>query len=152
MLQVGPMASDRTADLGKLLDSDRLRQPRGFEAAVARVVVEPAGLDELSEVVRKCERDRITIAPIGACRTLRHLRPNPVDAAISMARMAQVISYEPDDMTVVVGAGITLGTLDATLGRHGQHLPVDPAFPEQDRKSTRLNSSHHTTSRMPSSA
>jgi glycolate oxidase FAD binding subunit len=131
MLELGPMASDRTADFGKLLDSDRSRQPRGFETAVARVVVEPAGLDELAEVVRKCERDRITIAPIGACRTLRYLRPNPVDAAISMARMAQVISYEPDDMTVVAGAGITLGALDAALGRHGQHLPVDPAFPEQ---------------------
>ncbi len=125
------MSSDLQAEFGKLLDSDRLRQPRGFEAAVARVVVEPAGLDELAEVVRKCERDRITIAPIGACRTLRHLRPNPVDAAISMARMAQVTSYEPDDMTVVVGAGMTLGALDSTLGRHGQHLPVDPAFPEQ---------------------
>jgi glycolate oxidase FAD binding subunit len=125
------MASDRTADFGKLLDSDRLRQPRGFEAAVAPVVVEPAGLDELAEVVRKCERDRLRIAPIGACRTLRHLRSNPVDAAVSMARIAQVISYEPDDMTVVAGAGITLGALDATLGRHGQQLPVDPAFPEQ---------------------
>ena len=98
---------------------------------MAPVVVEPAGLDELAELVRMCERDRITIAPMGACRTLRHLRPSQVDAAISMARMAQVISYEPDDMTAVVGAGITLSALDAALGRHGQHLPVDPAFPEQ---------------------
>jgi glycolate oxidase FAD binding subunit len=125
------MTSDPQAEFGKLLDFDRVRQPRGFEVAVARVVVEPAGLNELAEVVRKCERDRITIAPIGACRTLRQLRPGPVDAAISLARMANVISHEPDDMTVVAGAGITLDALDAALGRHGQHLPVDPVFPEQ---------------------
>jgi glycolate oxidase FAD binding subunit len=95
------------------------------------VVVEPASLDEIGELVRKCERDRVAIVPIGAGRTLRHLRAEPAGAAVSLARMAQVISYEPDDMTVIAGAGITLCALDAVLGRHGQHLPVDPAFPEQ---------------------
>ena len=34
----------------------------------------------------------------------------------------------------------------------GQHFLIQPLFPGQDRKSTRLNSSHKTESRMPSSA
>src|SRR5581483_3130796 len=42
----------------------------------------------------------------------------------------EVISYEPEDMTVVAGAGMTLSALDAILGRHGQHLPIDPALPD----------------------
>lgn len=125
------MNRDVQAELGELLGPGRIRQPRGFEQAVARVVLEPAGLDEMGELMRVCERDRITIAPIGACRTLRHLRTHPVDAAISLNHLADVISHEPDDMTVAVGAGITLGALEAALGRHGQHLPVDPPLPEQ---------------------
>jgi glycolate oxidase FAD binding subunit len=125
------MRTDLGAVFTQLLGSDRVRSPRDFEAAAAGVVVEPAGVDELGEIVRKCERDRITLAPIGACRTLSYLRAHPVDAGVSLARMPQAISHEPDDMTVIVAAGINLGTLDETLARHGQHLPVDPAFPEQ---------------------
>jgi len=136
------MGRDLQTELGQLLESDRVRSPHGFETAVARLVVEPGGLDELAEVVRKCERDRITVAPIGACRTLRHLRPGPVDAAISLVRIAPMISHEPDDMTVVVGAGITMGTLEAALGRHGQHLPVDPAGPEQTTVGAMLGAAH----------
>src|SRR5215469_16866084 len=101
------MTADLQAELDKLLASDRVRAPHGLETAVARAIVEPAGPDELAEVIAKCERDRITIAPIGACRTLRHLRADPVDAGVSLARVASVISHEPDDMTVVVGAGTT---------------------------------------------
>jgi glycolate oxidase FAD binding subunit len=125
------MLSDLNAAFAELLGSDRVRAPRDYEAGIAGVVLEPSSVDELGELVRKCERDRITIAPMGACRTLRHLRQQSLDAGISLVRMARVISHEPDDMTVAVGAGITLGELEAALGRHGQHLPIDPAFPEQ---------------------
>jgi glycolate oxidase FAD binding subunit len=131
MLDLAAVSSDLQNPFAGLLDSERTRQPRGFEAAVAPIVLEPASVDEVAEVVRKCERDRLTVAPAGACRSLRHLRNKPVHAAISLARLAQVISYEPDDMTVVAGAGMTLAALEAVLGRHGQHLPVDPVSPEQ---------------------
>ncbi|HKD70272.1 MAG TPA: FAD-binding oxidoreductase [Candidatus Binataceae bacterium] len=125
------MSSDLHAELGKLLDSDRVRPPREYETAIARVVAEPANLSELGELILKCERDRVMIAPIGACRTILHLRSQPVDAAVSLVRMPPTISHEPDDMTVVAGAGITLAALATALGRHGQYLPVDPAFPER---------------------
>ena len=93
----------------------------------------PPALTNSAEVIRKCERDRMALAPLGACRTLRYLRSAPVEVGISLSAMAQVISYEPDDMTVVAGAGITLGALDAALGAHGQHLPVDPPAPDRTR-------------------
>ncbi len=114
-----------------MLDSRRIRQPRGLEAAVAPIVLEPESVDELGEVVRKCEQDRISLAAVGACRTLAHLRAAPLDAAVSLDRLGEVISYEPEDMTVAAGAGMTLSALDAILGRHGQHLPIDPPFPDR---------------------
>ena len=42
---------------------------------------------------------------------------------------------------------------DETVSAYGsQQLVPDPASPDLDRKSTRLNSSHSSVSRMPSSA
>ena len=49
---------------------------------------------------------------------------------------------EPDKGQIICGNGIRVS-----------YLPQNPEFPKkQDRKSTRLNSSHKTESRMPSSA
>ena len=114
----------------KLLGPDRVRIPRNVELQAAEAIVEPADVNEVREIVRKCERDRIAMAPIGASRTMRYLRTAAVPAGVSLARLSDVVSYEPDDMTVVVGAGLTLGSLNSTLGTHGQHLPVDPPSPD----------------------
>ena len=86
---------------------------------MAGVVVEPSSLDQLGEVIRKCERDRMALAPLGACRTLRYLRSAPVEVAISLSAMAQVIRYEPDDMTVVAAPR----GHDARRARHGARRP-----------------------------
>ena len=36
--------------------------------------------------------------------------------------MTKVVAYEPEDMTVVVQAGVTIGDLNATLAQRGQRL------------------------------
>jgi glycolate oxidase FAD binding subunit len=136
------MRIDLLTEFVRTFGSKCVRVPYDSEAGVAGVVVEPSSPDELGEVVRKCERDRLAIAPIGACRTLRNMRPAPVDVGISLAAIAQVVSYEPDDMTVVAGAGLTLGALDRVLGAHRQHLPVDPPFPQRTTLGALLGAAH----------
>ena len=89
------MRVDLIVEFVRSFGSKCVRAPHDFEAGVAGVVVEPSSLDELGEIVRKCERDRMATAPIGACRTLRNMRSAPVDVGISLAAMAEVISYEP---------------------------------------------------------
>ena len=95
------------------------------------MVIEPFTVEELGEAIRKCELDNLITAPIGACRTLRNLRGSPVDVGISLTAMAKVVAYEPDDMTIVAGAGLTLGALERVLGANRQHLPLDPPFPQR---------------------
>src|SRR5690606_33318492 len=51
--------------------------------------------------------------------------PERVEIVLSVERLAGVEVYEPADLTAVVGAGMTLGGLEDTLGRHGQWLPLD---------------------------
>ena len=46
------------------------------------------------------------------------------------AGIGAVGHYEPDDLTVTVGAGTSFAEIDATLAEHGQECPLDPRSPE----------------------
>ena len=72
----------------------------------------------------------------------------PVDAATSQALRTAWLQHQ---VVAIVDQDLTLEDLERfalTIGPYGQ----DPYFESVDRKSTRLNSSHSTLSRMPSSA
>jgi glycolate oxidase FAD binding subunit len=116
-------------ELGTLIGADRLRTPEGHEALAADVIVEPRSADEISRIVFKCEVDGISLAALGAARTLSELRRAHVTLGLSLARMARVIAYEPDDMTVTAEAGVTLGALNQLMAPRRQHLPLDPSDP-----------------------
>jgi glycolate oxidase FAD binding subunit len=116
-------------EMASELGADRVRPPNDRERAAVETIVEPQSLEEISAIVRKCEADKISLAPIGAARTLAQIRRAPAHIGISLRRMARIVAYEPDDMTVVVEAGLTLGDLNATLAARGQRLPVDPRDP-----------------------
>ncbi len=112
-----------------LLDAERVREPRGRETLAARIIAEPRDSDEIAAIVRQCEAGRITLAPLGAARTLSEIRRAPAMLGVSLARMDRIVAYEPEDMTVIAEAGMTLGALNQRLGEHGQRLPLDPCNP-----------------------
>jgi glycolate dehydrogenase FAD-binding subunit len=117
----------------RLLGAERVRPPRGREALAARIIAEPRDSDEIAALVRQCEGrggvGHVTLAPLGAARTLGEIRRAPAMLGVSLARMDRVVSYEPDDMTVIAEAGLTLGALNQRLAEHGQRLPLDPRNP-----------------------
>ncbi len=45
---------------------------------------------------------------------------------VNLARLSRIQRYAPEDLTITVEAGITLGQLQTELRRHGQWLPIDP--------------------------
>jgi glycolate oxidase FAD binding subunit len=51
--------------------------------------------------------------------------PARYDVALGLDLLAQVIEYEPADLTITVEAGMTLGALADTLAAQGQFLPID---------------------------
>jgi glycolate dehydrogenase FAD-binding subunit len=119
-----------TREFAAVVAPDRVRPPNGRETRAATLIIEPENAEQAAEIVRKCEADAIRLAPLGAARTLAQIRPAPVEVGVSLARISAVVAYEPDDMTVVAGAGLTLGALNRILASHGQRLPVDPAHPD----------------------
>ena len=122
--------------------NERVRNPTEMERGAVETIVEPHSVEEIAALVRKCEADQISLAPIGAARTLAQIRCAPAKIGISLRRMARIVAYEPEDMTVVVEAGLTVGALNATLAARGQRLPVDPANPDITTIGSLIAASH----------
>jgi FAD/FMN-containing dehydrogenase len=51
--------------------------------------------------------------------------------SVDLSAVARLREHTPEDMTCTVEAGLTLGALQAQLGRAGQWLPIDP--PDAER-------------------
>jgi glycolate oxidase FAD binding subunit len=135
--------SDRVAqEIAALFGTDRVREPSAREAGAAAVILEPRSAEDIAELVRACERNSVSLAPIGAARTLSEIRRDPVVVGVSLARMARVVAYEPDDMTIVVEAGITLAGIARVMAPSRQRLPADSRAPA-DTTAGALIAAHH---------
>jgi glycolate oxidase FAD binding subunit len=53
---------------------------------------------------------------------------SPSDDTISTRALNQVLEYNPRDLTISVGAGISYCELSGLLAEHGQMIPLDPPF------------------------
>jgi glycolate oxidase FAD binding subunit len=129
-------------ELAALIPADRIRLPATHEARVASLILEPSDSAQIAAIASKCETDGIALAPLGAARSLAVIRSQPVPLGISLARMARVIAYEPDDMTVAAEPGITIAELNAILAQCGQRLPVDPAAPQHTTVGSLIAAAH----------
>ncbi len=59
-----------------------------------------------------------------------HQKHEPVEG-VDLTALDTLVAFSPEDMTVTVQAGITLGVLQSHLARAGQWLPIDPPHPER---------------------
>lgn len=128
--------------LDAIVGAGCVRAPTASEARAATIVVGPDSVDQIREIVRMCEADRIALASLGAARTLARIRRTPVALGVSMARLTRVVAYEPDDMTIVAEPGITVAELNAAMAPHHQRLPVDPCNPELTALGSLICGSH----------
>lgn len=94
-------------------------------AHVAALVVAPASLDELAEVVRAAHAAGAAIAPRGAgmSYTGAYLPATDNTVSLDMTRMNRVLRISAEDMTVTVEAGCTWHALNQALAAHGLRTP-----------------------------
>jgi len=90
----------------------------------------PGSLDELAAVLRVAQEYRAAVVPWGG-GTQQNIGcpPDRIDLIVCTGRLNNVLIHEPDDLTISVEAGMTLGALRDKLARHGQMLPLDPPHP-----------------------
>lgn len=95
-------------------------------------VLEPATAADLAEALAAADRDGQAVTPWGGGTQQRLGKPpERYDVAVRTTRLDRVLQYAPNDMTVRVEGGITLGELQATVGRQGQYVAIDAPLPDQ---------------------
>ncbi|MGQ7792734.1 FAD-binding oxidoreductase [Faunimonas sp. B44] len=82
---------------------------------------------DVVEAVRLCAAHDVPIIPFGTGSSLEgHLNAPAGGLSIDLSRMNRVLAVHPEDLDVVVEAGITRKDLNRQLREHGLFFPIDP--------------------------
>ena len=93
--------------------------PGAPESAMA---IAPKTLRDIEAILRYCSERELTIQVRGGGVHSGYGNPPDPDFVMSMERMDQVEVWEPDDLTIVVGAGARVETVEAMLAERNQTL------------------------------
>jgi len=96
--------------------------------ARANHAVAPRTIEEAAIVIQSAADHGLAIMPVGSGSTLRSAE---ADIVLVTSRLSGVIDYQPDDLTIVVGAGTTLAELDAALAQRQQSAVLPEASPQR---------------------
>ena len=121
-------------EITELIGGDHLRAATSLDAVdgvIPQMVAEPAGPDELARTLRAANAAGAAVIPRGGGTKLGWGNPpRRADLVLSTARMNSVLEHAWADMTASVEAGCTVAALQQRLAAHGQHLAIDPLWPE----------------------
>jgi glycolate oxidase FAD binding subunit len=95
------------------------------------MTIVPGSAEELAECLADAGAHRRRVAVCGNSTKDRMGGPiAPSDVTISTRALNQVLEYNPRDLTISVGAGISYCELSRILAEHRQMIPLDPPFSE----------------------
>lgn len=103
-----------------------------IDGVVPRAIVTPAHSEEVAAVLRYANQHGLVVVPGGGL-THQHIGeiPERVDILLRTTRLTGIEHYDAGDLTIGVGAGMTLAQLNSTIGAHQQFLPTGIAGAEQ---------------------
>jgi glycolate oxidase FAD binding subunit len=97
------------------------------EGVAPRVVAVPRTADEAADVLGWANELGLTVAVAGAgTRLAGSGLPSAPDLVVTALGIADLIHYEPADMTFSAGAGMTGSALGEITAGNGQTLPLNP--------------------------
>lgn len=92
------------------------------EAPDSALCIAPKTVSDIEAIVRYCSERDLVIQVWGGGTHSGYGRPAPPDFVVSMERMADVEVWEPDDLTIVVGAGARIADVESQLAERNQTL------------------------------
>ncbi len=109
-----------------------MEQPICTIEGVQVPAVRPAGVGELTDLVRHAAVDGLALFPLGG-RTQLHVGqpPSRPGLGVDLTALDRIIDYPARDMTITVQAGVRLADLARALAAERQRLPVDVPHPER---------------------
>jgi glycolate oxidase FAD binding subunit len=95
-------------------------------------VLAPSTPAELADTLRAAASAGQTISLAGNSTKRRMAGPiEPADVAVTTISLRGVLRYEPRDLTISVGAGLSWRELTSLLAEQRQMVPLDPPFGDQ---------------------
>ena len=82
-------------------------------------------ISALAAQVKQANEERRPLRIAGA-RTWKSVAPADATNELAVHGLDQVIDYVPGDLTITVGAGISLAKIESLTAEHGQWLTLDP--------------------------
>ena len=123
------------AELAAVVGQERLRAATAADAVdgvAPLMIAEPGTAEELARCLRWARGAGLKVTPRGGGTKLGWGNPpEACDLLLSTARLDRVGEHAWADMTVIVEAGCRVADLQRALGEHGQHLALDPLWPER---------------------
>ena len=96
----------------------------------APFVVAPRTAEETSAILRIASREGMTVLPWGAGTHQGYGRPVAPDVVLATNRLQRIVAWEPDDLTFVAQAGVTLGTIETHLAGRRQTAGLPESEPD----------------------
>lgn len=91
-------------------------------------IIYPECTEHVSLIAKLCSRYRIPMVPYGAGSSVEGSFSSPYGGfCVDFSRMDKVVALHPDDMDVVVQAGVNVANLNKQLESSGLFLPLDPS-------------------------
>ena len=122
-------------ELAAVVGQDHLRPATAADAVdgvAPRMIAEPGTAEELASCLRWARGAGLKVTPRGGGTKLGWGNPPAAcDLLLSTARLDRVLEHAWADMTVIAEAGCRVADLQRALAEHGQHLALDPLWPER---------------------
>lgn len=91
-------------------------------------VVRPTSTEQVSEIAGICSKYRVPMIPYGAGSSVEGNFSSPYSGiCIDVSAMDKIVKFHPDDMDVVVQAGVNWTNLNKEIKDSGLFLPLDPS-------------------------
>lgn len=90
-------------------------------------VVRPKSTEKVSIIAKICSKYKVPMTPYGAGSSMEGNFSSPFSGiCIDLSEMNKIVEFHPDDMDVVVQAGVNWMKLNAEIKDSGLFLPPDP--------------------------
>lgn len=92
-----------------------------------KMIIAPGDVNEISEIVKFCSKNSVSITPAGAgTKLFIGRRPEQLDVILSLSRMNRLLEHHKNDFIATAECGIPLAQFLKTTGESNQFLPLDP--------------------------
>jgi D-lactate dehydrogenase (cytochrome) len=91
-------------------------------------IVRPQSTEQVSLIAKTCSKYRVPMVPYGAGSSVEGNFSSPLSGiCIDLSAMDKIVAFHPDDMDVVVQAGVNWTDLNEEIKQSGLFLPLDPS-------------------------